>query len=157
MSRQRTSMEQGLRKQAEADLKQLLIAHGLDAERTDPACGTNQARRRQRTRKRGLPPNVRRHALYRAGQFAESVKELDLAVKKTGRVGNGWEQMFLAMAHHRLGQDKEARDWLTKAVRQIEASEKENAYGFEQRVEWHYLRQEAETTLGWRSAAGNGW
>jgi len=93
-------------------------------------------------------------ALYRAGQvldrvgkkpadakFREAVEQLD------GKGGSVWQQCFLAMAHHRLGHVEEARAWLTKAVRQIEAAKNS---GWEERVQWHFLRQEAETTLGWR-------
>jgi tetratricopeptide (TPR) repeat protein len=98
-------------------------------------------------------------ALYRAGDFAQAIDELQIAVKRYtefqitlnrfGGQGTVWQQTFLAMAYHRLGKEKEARDWLTRAVRQIEQEEKERP-GFEARTQWHYLRQEAEATLGWR-------
>jgi hypothetical protein len=75
---------------------------------------------------------------------------LKLAVGKQGEGGGRvWQQAFLAMAHHRLRDEKEARKWLTLAVRQIE-KEREKEPGWETRVELHYLRAEAETTLGWR-------
>jgi WD40 repeat protein/serine/threonine protein kinase len=86
-------------------------------------------------------------ALYRAGKFPQAVQHLK--VKKEDNGGSVWQQMFLAMAHHRLGNDQEARDWLTKAARQIEKNSKER-HGWEDEVVWHYLREEAETTLGWR-------
>jgi hypothetical protein len=85
-------------------------------------------------------------ALYRAGQYSQAIDELKIVPMKSGWV---WQPAFLAMAHHRLGEDEEARVWLTQAVRQIEQGEK-NRPGFEARIMWHYLRQEAEATLGWR-------
>jgi hypothetical protein len=61
------------------------------------------------------------HALgaahYRAGQFEPAVQRLRESVNQgpswEGRVLN-W--LFLAMTHHRLGQQREARQWLAKAV-----------------------------------------
>ncbi len=107
-------------------------------------------------------------ALYRAGKYREAAAELHTAVTKSGGQGSVWQQTFLAMAHHRLGHDKEARDWLIKAARQIDSVKKpgwgsraEPYYlrrqidsvkepGWESRVESYYLRREAEATLGWR-------
>jgi tetratricopeptide (TPR) repeat protein len=88
-------------------------------------------------------------ALYRAGKFKEAIEQLNIAIKKYGEGGSVWQQMFLAMAHHRLNNRKEARDWLTRAVRQIEATRKARKPGRLQQVEWDYLRREAEATLGW--------
>lgn len=89
-------------------------------------------------------------ALYRAGTFPEAIEQLKIAVEKTGEGGSAWQQLFLAMAHHRLGNQQEARDSLTRVVRQIEAGLAEKHPGFEKWVEWHYLRAEAEATLNWR-------
>jgi tetratricopeptide (TPR) repeat protein len=89
-------------------------------------------------------------ALYRAGKFQQAVEQLKLAVGKQGEGGGSvWQQVFLAMAHHRLRDEKEARKWLTQAVRQIE-KKREKEPGWEMLIQWHYLRAEAETTLGWR-------
>jgi tetratricopeptide (TPR) repeat protein len=85
-------------------------------------------------------------ALYRAGKFKDAVEQLKIAVEKDGSV---WQQTFLAMSHHLLGNRKEARDWLTRAVRQIEQKRQKEKPGWLERVEWNYLRQEAEATLGW--------
>src|SRR5262249_2617328 len=54
------------------------------------------------------------------------------------------------LAHRRLGNRKEARAWLTRAVRQIEGRSAGERPAWYQRAGWHYLRQEAEATLGWR-------
>jgi tetratricopeptide (TPR) repeat protein len=100
-------------------------------------------------------------AIYRCGQvlhgagkpnaagplFRNALVFLEAAVKKQGKGGSVWQQCFLAMTHHRLGNVEEARAWLTKAVRQIEQAK---SPGWESRVEWYYLREEAERTLGWR-------
>jgi hypothetical protein len=88
-------------------------------------------------------------ALYRTDKFQQAVEQLKLAVGKQGEGGSVWQQVFLAMAHHRLRDDFLARSWLTQAVRQIE-KKGEKEPGWETLVQWHYLRAEAETTLGWR-------
>ena len=51
-------------------------------------------------------------ALYRAGRFAEAVRRLDEAIQKRRGVSKEDDWEFLAMAHHRLGHDDEARRWL---------------------------------------------
>jgi hypothetical protein len=97
-------------------------------------------------------------ALYRSGQllersgqasaaaakFREAVEQLDAAMKKKG-AGSVLGVCFLAMAQHRLGHVEEARAWLKTAVGAIEAAKNP---GWESRVTYHYLRQEAEMTLG---------
>jgi hypothetical protein len=98
-------------------------------------------------------------ALYRSGQvlheagqapaaaakYREALKQLEAAVKNNGKEGSVWQQCFLAMTHQRLGHASEARVWLDKAVGQIKHAKNPD---WESRVEWHYLRQEAERTLG---------
>jgi WD40 repeat protein/serine/threonine protein kinase len=100
-------------------------------------------------------------ALYRVGQvlqatgqapaavakFRDAVKQLDVAVKKEGNGGSIGQLCFVAMAHQRLGHVEEARAWVTKAVRLIEAAKNP---GWESRLQWQVLRQEAEVTLSWR-------
>jgi tetratricopeptide (TPR) repeat protein len=57
-------------------------------------------------------------AFYRAGQF-------ELAIKRLKPYAVSWStipaSLLLAMAHQRLGQSEEARRWLDKAVKQMEA------------------------------------
>jgi predicted Zn-dependent protease len=88
-------------------------------------------------------------ALYRAGQFKAAVEQLTPAVEKRGEDGTIWQQSFLAMTQHRLGNRTEARDWLTRAARQIEARSKGRRPAWYEQVEWHHLRAEAEATLRW--------
>jgi WD40 repeat protein len=55
-------------------------------------------------------------ALYRAGKVEEAVRELDEAVRLHG-VGSLWAQLFLALAHQRLGHVDQAKQWREKAQR----------------------------------------
>ncbi len=87
-------------------------------------------------------------ALYRTGKLAQAIDELKIADNKRG-APSVWQQTFLSMAYHRLGKEKEARDLLAKAVRQIER-EARNQPAWHIQIQWHYLRREAEATLGWR-------
>jgi tetratricopeptide (TPR) repeat protein len=86
-------------------------------------------------------------ALFRAGKFQEAIDKLKISAEKSANAKTVSHQYFLAMAHHRLGHDEEARAWLTKAVRQIEAEKNPT---WESRVVSYYLRLEAEATLAWR-------
>jgi WD40 repeat protein/serine/threonine protein kinase len=138
----------------------LLVAEGLTEADTARLEQLGKAARDSKPNSEGFLETYGA-ALYRSGQvqhaagkmqaadakFREALDQLDAAVQENRKGGSVWQQCFLAMAHHRLGNDKEARAWLTKAVRQIEAAKK---LDWESRVEWHYLRQEAESTLGWR-------
>jgi tetratricopeptide (TPR) repeat protein len=53
-------------------------------------------------------------ALYRAGRIDEAIARLDESVKAAGGVGVPQDWVFLAMAHHKKGNDEEARSWLEK-------------------------------------------
>jgi WD40 repeat protein len=54
-------------------------------------------------------------ALYRAERYADAVKHLDQAVALT-RGDMGWMNLFLALAHHRLGHVEEARRCLARPM-----------------------------------------
>jgi hypothetical protein len=108
-------------------------------------------------------------ALYRAGKYDEALKQLRLAADRQGR--NGWveTQLFLAMTCRRLKENGEARDWLTKAEKQMDrhqggrdwlrgswdwlkkgmppGDKAGRAITWEQRLRWQLLRREAETLL----------
>jgi WD40 repeat protein len=69
----------------------------------------------------GYPPQLKRlavntlgAALYRAGRIGEAIVQLDESVKASGGVGVPQDWAFLAMAHHKKGNDDEARRWLEK-------------------------------------------
>jgi tetratricopeptide (TPR) repeat protein len=99
-------------------------------------------------------------ALYRAGRSKEAVAQLTqafrIAVLKgrtyiaPGEVYNRWagatvwQKCFLAMAHHRLGNKAEAREWLQKAVQQIEKTKNPS---WETWLQHSLLRSEAEEVL----------
>ena len=60
-------------------------------------------------------------AHYRAGRYEEAVRELQQSMRvdpKWPAVPVNW--LVLAMAHHRLGHAKQARQWLDKAVDAID-------------------------------------
>jgi serine/threonine protein kinase/tetratricopeptide (TPR) repeat protein len=99
-------------------------------------------------------------ALYRAGRFEEAVKRLgeaDTAYKRDARfrqpVAYSW--IFLAMAHHRLGQTEEARKWLDKAVQWMDQAGLEKGQDaaskipmpWNRRLTLRLLRNEAETLI----------
>jgi tetratricopeptide (TPR) repeat protein len=99
--------------------------------------------------------------LHRLGRHKEAVARLNEALqnRRPTRVVNpvgpddrvepaspalAW--LFLAMAHHHLGDKDEARTWLDKAAAWIESPSKEKPHwwGWEQRLELQILRTEAE-------------
>jgi tetratricopeptide (TPR) repeat protein len=64
-------------------------------------------------------------ALYRAGRFDDALKRLQEANASykpadEQRTAIAYVWCFLVMAHHRLGHAAEARQWLNKAVTQID-------------------------------------
>jgi WD40 repeat protein len=89
-------------------------------------------------------------ALCRAGKFQAAVEQLSGPAKKQGADGSVWQQTFLALAQHRLGKLQDARDALTRAVRQMETQSKSRRPAWYERMECDFLRAEAEVTLGWR-------
>jgi hypothetical protein len=114
---------------------------------------------------------VRGAALYRASQFEASVRALSAALnapqgtQTPGRSSRRWapdafdntgyELLFLAMAHRRLGHTDEARQWLDRAVRWMEQAPLPKTehgtdnpdYTWNRRVSHEALRREAEAVL----------
>jgi tetratricopeptide (TPR) repeat protein len=62
------------------------------------------------------PTSSRLHTLgailYRAGRYEESLGKLNRAVALKGSHGTPFDALYLAMVHHRLGHENEARRWL---------------------------------------------
>jgi tetratricopeptide (TPR) repeat protein len=109
-------------------------------------------------------------AHYRAGDSRAAVERL-LEVDKQRRESlkrdisqavdpKDWVegQLFLSMAYHHLKQDKQARQWLDRAVKQM-AARTSGEGGFlrrpedvlpswTERLRWRLLRREAETLIG---------
>jgi WD40 repeat protein len=93
-------------------------------------------------------------ALYRTGRHDEAVGKLNEAVKVFGGLGSYWEQLFLAMACQRSGKEAEARDWLRKAVQQMEALPTRKrpdgtpiVIPWPEQIQFELLRREAETLI----------
>ena len=95
--------------------------------------------------------------LYRAGRFDEAVRRLteaEAAFKKanapTSTIAYTW--LFLAMAEERRGHTEQARQWLARAVREIEQPPVERANDpgvdtWNRRLAPRLLRSEAEKLL----------
>jgi WD40 repeat protein/tetratricopeptide (TPR) repeat protein/serine/threonine protein kinase len=95
-------------------------------------------------------------AHYRASHYKQAIRVLHESIDADSNwqsIGLDW--FVLAMAHHRLGQKKEARDWLDKAV---QAMDKMNQQRFQRDaltlgitwwdwVEFELLRREAEALI----------
>jgi WD40 repeat protein/tetratricopeptide (TPR) repeat protein len=102
---------------------------------------------------------LRGHLLYRAGQFAAAVRQLDEALK--GHPGKrdlsyATDAFYLAMAHQQQsGHEKEAGQWLRQAVQVIEWAERERAKAaapaapepWYNRLVLERVRQEAEALV----------
>jgi tetratricopeptide (TPR) repeat protein len=74
-----------------------------------------------------LQPEAWRHlcglgaAYYRTGQWEEAIAVLEASIKKPDG-SNGFNYLFLAMAHQQLGNEAEAQAWYNKAMEWIEDS-----------------------------------
>jgi WD40 repeat protein/Flp pilus assembly protein TadD len=94
-------------------------------------------------------------ALYRAGKFEDAVKQLNEAIKLQRQGGTPGDWLFLAMAHHRLGDPKAAQKWLDQTLAWLErvSPEKLKANPLARRLPWdrllemELLRREAEALL----------
>jgi Tfp pilus assembly protein PilF len=82
--------------------------------------------------------------LYRAGQYQEAVAELNEAIQRHSKGGTAADFLFLAMAHHQLGQADEARQWLDRAKKEVE---KNPPVFWSDQVELQLFRREAETLI----------
>lgn len=54
-------------------------------------------------------------AAYRLGRYEEAIGYLNESNRAHSDGGLVWNWLFLAMAHHRLGQDREASTWIDRA------------------------------------------
>jgi WD40 repeat protein/tRNA A-37 threonylcarbamoyl transferase component Bud32 len=79
--------------------------------------------------------------LCRAGKHREAIAELTEAVKLRGGNATATDLLFLALAHHCLGQADEARRRLEQAARTIDQGA---PVGWEERLRRQALRREAE-------------
>jgi tetratricopeptide (TPR) repeat protein len=99
--------------------------------------------------------NLRGAVHYRLGQLQKALAFLEAARKAQGQEGTGWDLFFLAMAHHQLGHEKEAREWLDKAIQWTDSALQRpldtiavfTPLSWEEKLELQILRREAETQL----------
>jgi hypothetical protein len=82
-------------------------------------------------------------ALYRAGRFEEAIRRLNESSKTRGDEGGPKGLAFLAMAHHRLGHQDDAKHWLDKLI----ASRVNGVPGSWDDIEIRILRREAESLI----------
>jgi predicted Zn-dependent protease len=92
-------------------------------------------------------------ALYRAGRYDEAVRRLNEAIKAQGSEGTYGDWIFLAMAHHMLGNSQEANRWWAKLGEWIKKGGLQPSSVTGQQLTWRAhleiqtLRREAETLL----------
>ena len=84
-------------------------------------------------------------AQYRAGQHAAAEWTLRYCLQRHAQGGDSWAQFFLAMVCHQLKKPDEAKQWLAKAIAQVERHR--GALDWQSNVRCGQLRQEAEETL----------
>jgi serine/threonine protein kinase/Flp pilus assembly protein TadD len=77
-------------------------------------------------------------ALYRNKKYPEAIASLKAATQN-----RAWDNLFLAMAHHRVGNAEKAREHLKIAVQRIE----ESGYPWNERTESETLLREAEALI----------
>jgi eukaryotic-like serine/threonine-protein kinase len=82
--------------------------------------------------------------LYRAGRFAEAIRRLEEAIQARNGVGAPEDWVFLALAHHRLGDRDEASRWLEKLREHPSSTDPAKFWS-----EWELrlLRSEAEAMI----------
>jgi WD40 repeat protein/tetratricopeptide (TPR) repeat protein len=83
-------------------------------------------------------------ALYRAGRFEDAIHRLEEGIRKRGGKSLPQDWVFLALAHHGLGNRAEARRWLDR-LRAYLPDEKPSAFWNE--LEIRLLRREAEAVI----------
>ncbi len=83
-------------------------------------------------------------ALYRSGRFGDAIRRLEEAIKARNGAERPNDWPLLAMAHHRLGHNNEARRWLDR-LRNRRLSDDPD--GFWEELENHILCSEAEAVI----------
>jgi WD40 repeat protein len=94
---------------------------------------------------KAFPGALRVHAaaLYRAGEFAKALAQFEAAASRFRR--RAWDWLFLAMIHHRLGEEKKASDYYEQALENMRGI---NPYfDWKERVEVQTLHNEAKALL----------
>jgi tetratricopeptide (TPR) repeat protein len=79
--------------------------------------------------------------LYRAGKYAEAVKELEEAVPLNNQGGSVWQNLFLALGYHKLGQSEKSREHCDKVKLRADASWEERLIDERLRAELKKLQE----------------
>ncbi len=88
--------------------------------------------------------------LYRAGRYQESIRQLTRSVEVHGAGGTPHHALFLAMAHHQLGQADLARRWLRQGKSDDPNAMRDPGTGntsWISRLELEILRREASAMI----------
>jgi tetratricopeptide (TPR) repeat protein len=92
--------------------------------------------------------------LYRSGDVDGAREHLTRSVELHGKGGSIRACLFLAMTHHRLGDEEKAQEWLEKAVKLVDAERiRDDAATGDARESWYsqvaedVLRKEAEALI----------
>ncbi len=101
------------------NLAWLLSATPVEALR-DPAKALPLANEAVRLLPRGDIWNTLGLVYNRAGQLPESIDALETSRNMLGDAADGYNAFPLAMIHHRLGHEEEARCWYDRGVQRIE-------------------------------------
>jgi tetratricopeptide (TPR) repeat protein len=113
----------------------------------DPAARAESARALALVEKAlaGAPVSAHLHTraclLHRAGRHEDALKQWKELTAQPGYVATAHDWLFLAMTHHHLGQEVEARRYLEQSIAWISANPQR---GWEGRVELEHFRAEAE-------------
>jgi tetratricopeptide (TPR) repeat protein len=117
------------------------LAPGADADFARPLKLAELAVRSAAANERPNVLNTLGAVLYRAGRFQEAIGRLEEGIRTRKGEGMGQDWVFLAMAHHRLGEKEKARAYLAKL-----GNEPADVRGWDQ-LEMAVLRREAVTLL----------
>ena len=97
-------------------------------------------------------PRIRGAMRYRAGQYEGSIADLNQSALVLSR--RGWDWLFLAMAHHKLGQVQEAKmclkkadEWIEQTNRMIARGSTNPWIGWYEQIEVEHLLKEARALI----------
>ena len=111
--------------------------------------------------KRGSIHHTLGCALLRAGRYEDAIKTLQQAIELKKGEGTAWDWLVLAIAHHHLKQNGEARKYLDQSVAWMDRHLKGNEpipgwsqpYRWPARVQLSLFRGEAEKLILGKPAA----
>ncbi|MCA9194916.1 MAG: protein kinase [Planctomycetales bacterium] len=122
--------------------------YGLDRLRLeDPQKLVAMARRAFENKKQNWVAYGLARALYRAGEYDSAIELLTIEFEKSDVVYAGMNALDLAIANKLSGRHTEAKQWLQRAVQQLDESD-EWAKNGQNRIQIECLHQEAEQLIG---------